>query len=269
MKDGANSATIAVEFNENFNTVKIQGDATWVGDAETGQVNVGEISGVFSLEGNSVTYYELLEDAPEDYCKFTLTFGTKSLTVTGDNGQCGGMNVSFNGKYKLKGAAPKKWTAFEEKFSEQLAPIGGELGQFWSQFQKAVASKTTAQLADLISYPFVTGNDGGDAPNKAALAKTVGEIFPAFVIKKITKTNSPSLISAFNPKGALSIVTLDEIEWMQDPEPYKKIIDPTAPIYHFFGGDEKVSNGSYSYSYYFAKINGKYKLFFAERQEFS
>jgi hypothetical protein len=92
------SAEIDVQLLED-GRVRVQGDATWVGNANTGNVNTGEIEGTFVVQGNKVIY----KDADEDACQFTITFGRDFLTVTGDNGKCGGLNVSFDGKYKKFG----------------------------------------------------------------------------------------------------------------------------------------------------------------------
>ena len=93
------SAEIDVQLLEDGG-VRVQGDATWVGNAKTGNVNVGQIDGTFTLQGNKVIY----KDADgEDACRFTITFGRDFLTVTEDNGKCGGLNVSFDGKYKKFG----------------------------------------------------------------------------------------------------------------------------------------------------------------------
>jgi hypothetical protein len=82
--------------------VRIGGDSTWVGNARTGNVNVGHADGIFALQGNKVIYNGSDED---DECRFTITFGGDSLMVTEDNLQCGGLNVSFDGKYRRVGPA--------------------------------------------------------------------------------------------------------------------------------------------------------------------
>jgi hypothetical protein len=83
--------------------VRIAGSSSWVGNARTGNVNVGEVDGIFPLQGTRLFYKGGNGD---DDCHFTVTFGGDSLLVTGDNFQCGGLNVSFNGKYR-KGGPPK------------------------------------------------------------------------------------------------------------------------------------------------------------------
>lgn len=80
--------------------IRVQGDATWVGNRDTGNVNVGQIDGAFALKDKKVIYKA--GDGEYD-CRLTITFDGGFLTVTQDNGKCGGINVSFNGKYKRFG----------------------------------------------------------------------------------------------------------------------------------------------------------------------
>jgi hypothetical protein len=82
--------------------VRVVGDATWVGNASTGNVNVGQVDGVFALQGNKLF---LKSGDGDDDCRFTITFGMDSLVVSEDNLKCGGMNVSFDGKYRKVGPA--------------------------------------------------------------------------------------------------------------------------------------------------------------------
>jgi uncharacterized protein len=77
------------------NRVRVVGSATWVGNV-TGNVNSGEINGVFALEQNKVHYV----DPEGDGCRLNITLGKAVLTVTDDNSMCGGLNVSFNGNYR-------------------------------------------------------------------------------------------------------------------------------------------------------------------------
>ena len=90
-----NTASISVQ-DLNTGQFHITGDATWVGNAETGNVNIGELDGTFPLDGNTLHYSS---GNNEFDCKLTLTFAKKSLTVSDDNGNCGGNNVNFNGEY--------------------------------------------------------------------------------------------------------------------------------------------------------------------------
>lgn len=81
---------------------RVKGYSSWVGNAKTGNVNVGEVDGIFELRGNKL----LFKDGDgDDVCRFTITLGTGSLIVTDDNLKCGGINVSFNGKYLRTGSA--------------------------------------------------------------------------------------------------------------------------------------------------------------------
>ncbi len=80
--------------------VRVAGDATWVGDARRGNVHVGEIDGVFPLEGRKILYRDS-ED--EEGCRLTITLGRNSLVVTNDNLRCGGVNVNFDGEYRRVG----------------------------------------------------------------------------------------------------------------------------------------------------------------------
>ena len=82
--------------------VRVAGDSIWVGNEATGNVNIGNVDGIFALQGNKVFYKD--GDGDND-CRFTMMFGGDSLTVTDDNLQCGGLNVSFDGKYRRVGPA--------------------------------------------------------------------------------------------------------------------------------------------------------------------
>ena len=82
--------------------VRVAGDSTWVGNARTGNVNVGSVDGIFALEGGKLLFKD--GDGDDD-CRFTITFGADSLLVTEDNLRCGGLNVSFDGKYRKVGPA--------------------------------------------------------------------------------------------------------------------------------------------------------------------
>jgi hypothetical protein len=79
--------------------VRIAGNATWVGNVKTGNVNVGDVDGVFELHDRKILY----NDADEDACRFTVTLGQNAITVTDDNSKCGGVNVSFDGEYRKVG----------------------------------------------------------------------------------------------------------------------------------------------------------------------
>jgi len=82
--------------------VRVAGDSTWVGNERTGNVNVGNVDGIFALQGSKLLFKD--GDGDDD-CRFTITFGVDSLLVTEDNLRCGGLNVSFDGKYRKVGPA--------------------------------------------------------------------------------------------------------------------------------------------------------------------
>jgi hypothetical protein len=84
----------------NDGQVRVTGDSSWVGNARTGNVNVGEVNGIFALQGIKLFFKG--GDSDDD-CHFAITFGGDSLLVTGDNLQCGGLNVSFDGRYRKVG----------------------------------------------------------------------------------------------------------------------------------------------------------------------
>jgi hypothetical protein len=88
----SNAAYIDVA-NHEHDKFQISGSALWVGNAENGNVNMGNIEGVFPLESNKIRY-------SGDECKLIVTFSEVSLIVSQDNLKCGGLNVSFNGIYK-------------------------------------------------------------------------------------------------------------------------------------------------------------------------
>lgn len=76
--------------------VRLMGSAIWVGNAAIGNVNLGEIDGVASLDGRRASYRE----EGEQGCRLNLHFEGDALRVSDDNMQCGGHNVSFDGEYR-------------------------------------------------------------------------------------------------------------------------------------------------------------------------
>lgn len=92
-KPDYHSATLTISTLEK-GKVKLVGSSTWVGDPSTGNVHVGEVEGIFALQGDQLRYQD------ENGCEFMVLIGKNALTVNHDNGQCGGANVSFNGYYK-------------------------------------------------------------------------------------------------------------------------------------------------------------------------
>lgn len=71
----------------------LQGQATWVGNAELGGVNVGDVEGTFEIVGGDATY-------SDEYCSMKLHLTAGTIQVSNYQGECGGMNVSFNGEYR-------------------------------------------------------------------------------------------------------------------------------------------------------------------------
>lgn len=80
--------------------VRVSGYAYWVGNVETGNVNAGSVDGIFDLKNNRVAYRSA---DSEDTCRLSVSFGPDALTVSDDNGECGGAHVIFNGKYRKVG----------------------------------------------------------------------------------------------------------------------------------------------------------------------
>jgi hypothetical protein len=77
--------------------VRVSGDALWVGNAKTGNVNTGGTDGVARLQGNRLIFKS---GDGEDDCGFTISFGANTLTVSDETGSCGGLNVTFVGTYR-------------------------------------------------------------------------------------------------------------------------------------------------------------------------
>lgn len=74
--------------------IHVVGNAVWIGNAETGNVNTGDIDGTFPLKGNQVNYID-------GGCDLTLTFSKNGLTVDDKSGGgCSGLNVTFSGEYR-------------------------------------------------------------------------------------------------------------------------------------------------------------------------
>ncbi len=81
--------------------VRLFGDAIWIGNPTNGAVNVGEVDSLTALDGERI---EVGSPSGDD-CRFTVVVKFGQLSVSGDNGQCGGLNVSFDGDYRMNGAA--------------------------------------------------------------------------------------------------------------------------------------------------------------------
>lgn len=92
------TATISIQPVE-YQQFHVTGSAVWVGNAETGNVNIGELDGLVELNNNQLNYHS----GDDEYaCKLIITFVKNTLIVSDDNGYCGGHNVTFNGEYHKK-----------------------------------------------------------------------------------------------------------------------------------------------------------------------
>lgn len=85
------------------NEIEIEGQAFWQGSSEN--INMGDIFGKCRIENNQAVYTD--KNTP---CRLTLTFSNKKLVISGDDGGCGGQNVTFNGSYSLAGKPAKSST---------------------------------------------------------------------------------------------------------------------------------------------------------------
>jgi len=72
--------------------LRVEGSAVWHGIGDN--VHVGEVNASAAPDGNTLT----LED---DICKLTLRL-VGDFLVADDNGDCGGVNVTFDGVYRKK-----------------------------------------------------------------------------------------------------------------------------------------------------------------------
>ncbi len=103
-RSGKNSAEINVRRLAD-GTLKVEGEAYWMGNNDN--VHTGDMSGIVSVKNFQAVYSD--KNVP---CKFTLTFGSDnnirkaSINVSGDDGNCGGMNVTFNGTYQRTSTTP-------------------------------------------------------------------------------------------------------------------------------------------------------------------
>ena len=86
----ANSAFIDL-IKIDSNKYRVSGTSSWIGDPSSGLINVGEIGGIVALDGNQI-HYDI------DGCELLISLEHNALVVSDDNG-CGGLNVSFNGRY--------------------------------------------------------------------------------------------------------------------------------------------------------------------------
>jgi hypothetical protein len=80
--------------------VRIQGQAFWIGDVANGSAHDAEVDGSADLKDNQILYGA---SGGEDDCKFTIVLAKDALEVKDDTMNCGGMNVTFEGKYDRTG----------------------------------------------------------------------------------------------------------------------------------------------------------------------
>ena len=71
------------------------GDATWI-DKQTGLARTGSFEGTAAVDGGQIRY----SDGTADGCRITISVKDDLLSVANDNGQCGGLNVTFDGAYR-------------------------------------------------------------------------------------------------------------------------------------------------------------------------
>jgi hypothetical protein len=76
-------------------TLSLDGYAEWIGPggAESGNVNVGEVSGRALYSGDRAIYDDGFG------CRLELRFTPEALS-TEEEGSCGGLNVTFAGNYR-------------------------------------------------------------------------------------------------------------------------------------------------------------------------
>jgi hypothetical protein len=77
--------------------IRLKGLAQWVGDAETGNVNTGDISGTAKLNRLKAHFENT------DGCKLDILFQADGLKIENTDAACGGLNVTFDGEYKRTG----------------------------------------------------------------------------------------------------------------------------------------------------------------------
>lgn len=72
---------------------RLGGEALWVGNPETGYVNVGDVAATITVQGGR------FHMADEAGCRFDGELRRDVLHVTGSTPECGGVNVTFDGDY--------------------------------------------------------------------------------------------------------------------------------------------------------------------------
>lgn len=92
-KPDANSASITLQENGS-GKVHVSGNAVWVGDAATGNVNSGEVAGDFPVVNHRILYRD------KTGCRMTIAVVQEGLRVSKSTSACGGLNVTFDGTYR-------------------------------------------------------------------------------------------------------------------------------------------------------------------------
>jgi hypothetical protein len=87
---GLHSNGLTIRRGEKAGELRVEGSAVWHGLGDN--VHVGEVNASAAPGGNTLT----LED---DICKITLRL-VGDFLVADDNGDCGGVNVTFDGVYR-------------------------------------------------------------------------------------------------------------------------------------------------------------------------
>lgn len=94
------------------NTVRFQAHAEWVGNAELGQVNEGDVEGKLILKSDNTAVYKNPDNAD---CTLHFSFTENVVKIEDANTACGGMNVSFRGEYKKtpSGTQKSNWSLMD------------------------------------------------------------------------------------------------------------------------------------------------------------
>jgi hypothetical protein len=94
-----NAGSLRLSRGAKRGALRVAGEAFWTG-ANPGNVHTGGVSGEAAPAGRVLTI-------EEDPCRLTLRLVGNYL-VADDNGECGGVNVTFDGVYRRKPSAGKR-----------------------------------------------------------------------------------------------------------------------------------------------------------------
>lgn len=81
----------------------VSGDATWVNPASPGSARTGSFAGTVVADGDRIAYpggQAAGSNADSASCALVISLGKDALDVSNDNGECGGLNVTFDGHYR-------------------------------------------------------------------------------------------------------------------------------------------------------------------------